>query len=52
MTERDRIRAKLDKRDRAFLDELRKLFPSARMVWLEFSDGETVGRTSNEMPFR
>jgi hypothetical protein len=47
MTDRDRIRAKLCDQDRKFLDALRQLFPSARLTYLRFNDGETHGS-----PFR
>ena len=41
--ERMRIRAKLSDEDRDFLDAIRQTFPSARMVGIRFSDGETIG---------
>ena len=43
-TERMRIRAKLNDADREFLDAIRELFPSARMVGIRFSDGEQIGK--------
>ena len=43
-----RIRAKLSDTDREFLDALRELFPTARMVGLRFSDGEVVGNMGEE----
>lgn len=42
--ERMRIRAKLSEEDRDFLDEIKRVFPTARMVWLKFKDGEEIGR--------
>jgi len=42
--ERMRIRAKLSDEDRDFLDAIRQTFPSARMVGIRFSDGETIGK--------
>ncbi len=41
--ERMRIRAKLSDEDRDFLDAIRQVFPTARMVGIRFSDGETIG---------
>ncbi len=43
-TERMRIRAKLSDEDREFLDALRELFPSCRLVGIRFSDGEQIGK--------
>ncbi len=42
--ERMRIRAKLSDEDRDFLDAIRQVFPTARMVGIRFSDGETIGK--------
>ncbi len=39
-----RIRAKLSDEDRDFLDAIRQVFPTARMVGIRFSDGETIGK--------
>lgn len=41
--ERMRIRAKLSDEDRDFLDAIRQVFPTARMIGIRFSDGETIG---------
>lgn len=41
--ERTRIRAKFSEGDRAFIDKIREVFPSAKMVAVKFSDGETIG---------
>ena len=42
--ERMRIRAKLSDEDRDFLDAIRQIFPTARMVAIRFSDGEEIGK--------
>lgn len=42
--ERMRIRAKLSEEDRDFLDAIKRVFPTARLVWLKFKDGEEIGR--------
>lgn len=42
--ERDRIRAKLSETDRQFLDDLREVFPDAKMQFIRFSDGEQLGK--------
>lgn len=42
--ERMRIRAKLSDEDRDFLDAIKQVFPTARMVWIKFNDGEEIGR--------
>lgn len=42
--ERARIRAKLSERDRKFLDDLRELFPNARLRFIRFKDGEQIGK--------
>ena len=42
--ERMRIRAKLSDEDRDFLDEIKRLFPNARMVGIHFRDGEKIGK--------
>lgn len=47
--ERMRIRAKLSDEDRDFLDAIRQTFPSARMVGIRFSDGETIGRVDAQI---
>jgi len=39
-----RVRAKLSDEDRDFLDAIRLVFPTARMVGIRFSDGETIGK--------
>jgi len=44
MSERDRIRAKLSASDRKFLDDLRGVFPNARLQFIRFSDGEQIGK--------
>ena len=44
MSERDRIRAKLSETDRKFLDDLRGVFPNARMQFIRFKDGEQIGK--------
>jgi len=41
---RDEVRAKLSDTDRQFLDDLRKLFPSAKLRHLRFDDGEELGK--------
>lgn len=41
--ERMRVRAKLSDEDRDFLDAIRQVFPTARMVGIRFSDGEVIG---------
>jgi hypothetical protein len=41
--ERARVRAKFSESDRAFMDEIRGVFPSARLVYVKFSDGEQIG---------
>ena len=41
--ERMRIRAKLSDEDRDFLDAIRLVFPTAKLVGIQFSDGETIG---------
>lgn len=47
--ERMRIRAKLSDDDREFLDAIREVFPSARLVGIRFNDGEEIGKCSTEM---
>jgi len=44
--ERMRIRAKLSDEDRDFLDAIRQVFPTARMIGIRFSDGEDIGKTN------
>jgi hypothetical protein len=44
MSERDRIRAKLSETDRQFLDEIREVFPSAKLNFIRFKDGEQIGK--------
>ena len=41
--ERRRIRAKLSETDRAFMDAVRIVFPTARLVAIHFADGEKKG---------
>ena len=43
--ERSRIRAKLSEQDREFMDAIKAVFPSAKLVGIKFKDGETIGRT-------
>ena len=44
MTERERIRAKMSEQDRKFLDDLKAVFPNAKLRYVRFNDGETIGR--------
>lgn len=48
MSERERIRAKMSERDRNFMDALRLLFPSCRLVGIRFNDGEQIGKLEND----
>lgn len=41
--QRQHIRDKLCDTDREFIDQLREVFPSARLVGIRFSDGEQIG---------
>ena len=41
---RKQIREKLSETDAAFLDNLREIFPTARMLGIEFDDGTKFGR--------
>ena len=42
--ERARIRAKFSEQDREFMDAIRLVFPTAKLVGIKFKDGETIGR--------
>ena len=41
--ERQRIRAKMSKQDRKFMDELKALFPNSKLRGIRFTDGEQLG---------
>jgi hypothetical protein len=41
-----RIRAKLSDEDRGFLDAIKEVFPTARLVGIRFSDGEDIGKAN------
>lgn len=41
---REHIRAKLSETDRQFIDDLREVFPTVRLVGIKFNDGEVIGR--------
>ena len=42
--ERQRIRDKMPTDVREFCDKVREIFPGARLTFVEFDDGETIGK--------
>jgi hypothetical protein len=44
--ERARIRAKMSKQDRKFMDELKQLFPNSKLRGIRFTDGEQIGEVN------